>query len=35
VHAFPRPGGGLVVEIRLPAQGQSQLDETVRVRAIR
>lgn len=35
VRAFPRPGGGLTVEIRLPAAGQTELDETVRVRAIR
>lgn len=30
--AWPRPGGGLVVELQLPLRGQRELKETMRVR---
>lgn len=29
--ALPRPGGGLIVEVRLPSRGQKDLKETMRV----
>ncbi len=35
VGAMPRPGGGLVIEIRLPVIGQTELRETVKIRAVK
>jgi signal transduction histidine kinase len=35
VQAQPRPGGGLVIEIRLPVVGQTELRETVKIQAVK
>lgn len=35
VSAMPRPGGGLIVEIHLPVIGQTELRETVKIRAVK
>lgn len=34
VKAIPRPGGGLIIEVRLPVSGQTELLETVKIRAM-
>ena len=34
VRALARPGGGLIIELRLPVVGQTEARETVKVRAI-
>ena len=34
VSALPRPGGGLIIEVRLPVSGQTELRETVKIRAV-
>jgi len=33
-RAMPRPGGGLVIELRLPLLGQKELKETVKMQAV-
>ena len=35
VVALARPGGGLIIEIRLPVVGQTELRETVKIQAVR